>query len=378
MKPLAIMEKENNNRQRIIIKYNIIGIVINLFLAVFKIIVGLGINSHAVILDAVNGLSDSLSLTLSITSSVLAGMRPSKKHPMGCGRIEYLFSMLITLVIMAVGIQAMVSAIDGILHPHEAPNYNTAALIIIPVSLIFKLAYGVIMRKKGNEVRSAAMTMTGMDSIGDALISVGILLAMALYKITGVDIEHYVCIAISVLIILTGIKLLHQLLDKILGTRIDPDYIAKTRSLLIMEEGVLNINNLVIHNYGENRFVGSADIEVDENMSAADITRLSRRLIRHAAREGLTLTSVGVSGTNITDPEAAEIWDTILDAARKQKGILRVHSFAVDLEEKVISFYAVPDYSRKDRRQLMESFRQELEAMYPDMAIEIMEGIDLS
>jgi len=134
----------------------------------------------------------------------------------------------------------------------------------------------------------------------------------------------------------------------------------------------------VIHNYGENRFVGSADIEVDENMSAADITRLSRRLIRHAAREGLTLTSVGVSGTNITDPEAAEIWDTILDAARKQKGILRVHSFAVDLEEKVISFYAVPDYSRKDRRQLMESFRQELEAMYPDMAIEIMEGIDLS
>jgi len=234
VKPLAIMEKENNNRQRIIIKYNIIGIVINLFLAVFKIIVGLGINSHAVILDAVNGLSDSLSLTLSITSSVLAGMRPSKKHPMGCGRIEYLFSMLITLVIMAVGIQAMVSAIDGILHPHEAPNYNTAALIIIPVSLIFKLAYGVIMRKKGNEVRSAAMTMTGMDSIGDALISVGILLAMALYKITGVDIEHYVCIAISVLIILTGIKLLHQLLDKILGTRIDPDYIAKIRSLLIM------------------------------------------------------------------------------------------------------------------------------------------------
>ena len=378
MKPLAIMEQENNDRKRIIIQYNIAGIVINLFLAIFKFIVGLGINSHAIILDAVNGLSDSLSLAISIASSMLASMRPSKKHPMGCGRIEYLFSMLITVIIITVGIRAMIDAVDSILHPHEAPNYNTISLVIIPVSLILKLFYGVMMRRKGKKLKSAAMIMTGTDSLGDALTSVGILLAMALYKITGVDIEHYVCIVISVLIIFTGVQLLHQLLDKILGTRIDSDYIANIRRLLIMEEGVLNINNLVIHNYGENRYIGSADIEVDESMKASEITRISRRLIRRAAQEGLVLTSVGVSGTNICDAEAAVIWDTILDIARKHKCILRVHSFAVDLEEKVISFYAVQDYSMKDRKHLTELFRQELETIYPDMTIEIIDAIDLS
>ena len=372
-----ITEQGNDYRKRIIIRYNIAGIVVNLFLAILKIIVGAGINSHAVMLDAVNGISDSLSLTLSIVSSMLAGLRPSKKHPLGCGRIEYLFSMLITVVIMIVGARAMIDAFGSIFHPHEAPNYNTAALIIVPVSLVFKLTYGFMMKKKGKEIESAAMIMTGTESLGDALTSAGILAAIALHKTTGVDIEHYVCIVISALILLTGVQLLHELLDKILGTRIDPEYAANIRRVLIMENGVLNICNLVIHNYGENRYIGSADIEVDENMKAADITRISRRLIRRAAREGLLLTSVGVSGTNISDSEAAEIWDTILKTARNHKCILRLHSFAVDLEERVISFYAVPDYSMKNRKRLMEMFRQELEAIYPDMTIEIMEGIDI-
>ena len=144
-----ITEQGNDYRKRIIIRYNVAGIVVNLFLAILKIIVGAGINSHAVMLDAVNGISDSLSLTLSIVSSMLAGLRPNKKHPMGCGRIEYLFSMLITVVIMIVGVRAMIDAFGSIFHPHEAPNYNTAALIIVPVSLVFKLAYGFMMKKKG-------------------------------------------------------------------------------------------------------------------------------------------------------------------------------------------------------------------------------------
>ena len=371
------MEPDNTYRNRIIIKYNIAGIAANLLLSVFKIIVGLGVHSYAILLDAFNGLSDSLSSILSIVSSVLAGVRPTKKHPMGYGRIEYLFSILITLMIMILGVHAMIEAFDGIFNPHEAPAYNTATLVIISASLIFKLSYGIVMRRKGKEIHSAAMIMAGTDSLGDSLTSVGILAASAINRMTGVDIEHYVCIAISAMILLTGIGLLRQSLDKILGTRIDPEYVAKIRRLLVLEEGVLNINNLVIHNYGENRYIGSADIEVDENMRAADIAKISRRMIRRARDTGLMLTPIGVSDTNIRDPEAAKTWDTIVDTARKHKCILRIHSFTVDLEEKVISFYAVQDYSMKEHDQLMELFRQELKDIYPDISIEIMDAIDI-
>ena len=139
------MEPDNTYRNRIIIKYNIVGIAGNLLLSVLKIVVGLGAHSHAILLDAFNGLSDSLSSILSIVSSVLAGVRPTKKHPMGYGRIKYLFSIRITLIIMILGLHAMIEAFDGIFNPHEAPSYNTATLVIISVSLVFKLSYGVMM-----------------------------------------------------------------------------------------------------------------------------------------------------------------------------------------------------------------------------------------
>ena len=371
------MKQKNTDRNRIIIKYSMVGIVLNLFLSSFKLIVGIEIHSHAVQLDAVNGLSDSLSSALAIASSLLVDMRPNKKHPMGYGRIEYLFSILITAIIMFVGARAMIDAIDGILHPHEPPSYNTYTLVIVLASLVFKLSYGIVMRRKGNEIQSAAMVITGTDSLGDSFTSIGILAAIAIYRITGADIEHYVCIAISSMILFTGVQLLRQSVDQVLGTRTDVEYVAKIRRLLIMEEGVQNINNLVIHNYGESKYIGSADIEVNENMRAAEITKISRRLIRHAANEGLTLTSIGVSGMNISDPEAAAIWDTILDTVRKHPCILRVHSFIVDFEEKVISFYAVQDYSVKERKQLIELFRQELQSLFPGMKIEIFDGIDI-
>ncbi|MBQ9384312.1 MAG: cation transporter [Ruminiclostridium sp.] len=346
-------------------------------MSVFKLVVGIQINAHAVLLDAVNGLSDSLSSVLAIASSWLSGLRPNKKHPMGYGRVEYLFSMLITAIIMLIGAHAMIEAVDGILDPHEAPDYNTYTLVIMVTSLVFKLSYGIVMRRKGKEIRSAAMIMTGTDSLGDSLTSIGILAAMLIYGVTGVDLEHYVCIAISCMIFFTGIQLLRQSLDKILGTRTDADHAANIRRLLIMEEGVLNINNLVIHSYGENRYVGSADIEVDENMKASDIAKLSRRLIRHAASAGLTLTSVGISGANISDPEAARIWDNILEIAGKDKCILRLHSFIVDFEEKVISFYVVLDYGMKEREKHLEQFRYDINALCPDMTLEIIEGIDM-
>ena len=181
------MEQNNTKRNKIIVKYNIAGIAGNLLLSVFKLVVGIQINAHAVLLDAVNGLSDSLSSVLAIASSWLSGLRPNKKHPMGYGRVEYLFSMLITAIIMLIGAHAMIEAVDGILDPHEAPDYNTYTLVIMVTSLVFKLSYGIVMRRKGKEIRSAAMIMTGTDSLGDSLTSIGILAAMLIYGVTGVD-----------------------------------------------------------------------------------------------------------------------------------------------------------------------------------------------
>jgi hypothetical protein len=123
--------------------------------------------------------------------------------------------------------------------------------------------------------------------------------------------------------------------------------------------------------------VGSLDIEVDENLTAAEISRLTRRIIRSAGEQGVTLTSVGISSVNTTDPEALGIWDEIIAVARKHEGIKRVHSLMMDKEENVISFAVVSDYSVQRREDSLRAFTEELEGMYPGISFDIREEIDM-
>lgn len=162
-------------------------------------------------------------------------------------------------------------------------------------------------------------------------------------------------------------------LIKIVGERADPEYRRGILNLLLAEEGVLNVYNLVLHNYGEKIYFGSVDIEVDENMPASAISRLSRRLIRIAGQAGLTLTNVGINAVNTSDLRADEIWDTVIETAVKYDSITGVNSFVVDFDEKIISFYAILGSVTKKSEKDLQAFSEELETRFGDMSLEILE-----
>ena len=356
------------------IRYNLAGIAVNLFLAVFKLIVGHLCHSHVVMLDSVNSISDVLSYSLSILSVYLGKRKADEEHPLGFGRFEYLFSLLITGIIVAVGVRSIIDSIISIFNPHEAPNYNATLIILMVISFLFKLVFGYLNKKKGEEIGSAAMIMSGSESLGDALTSAAVLLAILIIRITGLDVEHYLCIAVSLLIIYTGIGILKECTNKILGTKADPEFKKKIIKMIINEEEVLNVSNLVIHNYGEGVYVGSANIEVDENMNALRISEISRDIIKKAADLGLNLTSVGVSAANIHDKEAVAMYDNIISLAITYPGILRVHSFVVDFENKKMSFYIVQTDSKdNEKKRLLKQLQQ----IYPDFNIEIFMAIEM-
>ena len=360
-----------DKRYREIIKYNIAGIVINLFLSFGKMVIGLLTRSHALMLDSVEGFSDLISSFFNIFSAKIGAKKADKEHPFGYGRMEYLMSILVTVIIMLVGIRSIVESVRDIIDPHEPPNYTAAVVLIMSVSLAAKLIYGVFLRKKGREINAAALVISGTDSMGDALTSAAILAAILVKNLFDVDIEHYLCIGISLMIIYTGVQMLRECVTKILGTPVDPEFKKKIKSMIIMEDGIYNVSNLVIHNYGEGVYVGSVDIEVDKNMRAAEIGKLSRRIIQNADGLGLTLTAVGISGTDTGSPEANRIWDEILDVIRLRRNILRANSFAVDFDEKQISFSIVPDPNEPDPKAAQQDLLHELENRFPDMTISI-------
>ncbi|MBR4979032.1 MAG: cation diffusion facilitator family transporter, partial [Clostridia bacterium] len=164
------MEALVENREKTIVRTSITGIVTNLFLVGFKAFVGLVSNSIAVILDAVNNLSDALSSVVTIIGAKLGSKQPDKKHPLGYGRIEYLSSMTVAALVLYAGFTSLVESVKKIINPEEA-DYSAVSIIIISVAIVLKLILGMYVKRQGKKVNSGALTASGSDALFDAVLS---------------------------------------------------------------------------------------------------------------------------------------------------------------------------------------------------------------
>ena len=196
------MANDNNDmkdlmpdRDAVIVRTSIIGILTNVFLAAFKAAVGFFSNSIAVTLDAVNNLSDALSSVITIIGTKLAGRLPDKKHPLGYGRIEYLSSMIVSAIVLYAGITALVESVKKIIHP-EAADYSFISLLIIAVAIAVKLILGRFVKSRGEKVNSGALVASGSDASFDAILSASVLASAIIYLATGISLEAFVGAAI--------------------------------------------------------------------------------------------------------------------------------------------------------------------------------------
>ena len=166
--------------------------------------------------------------------------------------------------------------------------------------------------------------------------------------------------------------------DKLLGKQAEPELQRKIRKMIASQKGVWNVFNLVIHNYGENVWIGSVDIEVDVSMTAGELTKLTRRIIKNAADQGIRLTSVGICGTNLDEAQNAELWDRILKKVGQFPELLRAYAFSFDREENQAYFYVVLDPSARKRKEaVVTALQQELNKDAPDIGFHIDASLEM-
>ena len=269
------------------------------------------------------------------------------------------------------GLIAMYDAVKELLSGDgSAPEYNTVTVVLMCVSLAAKLIYGLMARRTGKRISSVALVMIGTETLGDAVVSLSILLAIVVYRMTGLDIEPWLSVGISLFIIKTGLDMIGECMRKLLGRKGEPEQYRELKRMIAEEPEVQNVFNLVIHNYGEERSVGSVDVSVDEEMRTAETTRLMRRIIRRAEEQGVTLTSVGIYGID-TDPESDEIRDRILQVIRAHPEFRRACAFNYDEEEKTWFFNVLLDPAVRDRRAHVAKLQEELTARFPGMRFDI-------
>ena len=364
------------DREQTIIKTSILGIGVNLILVAFKAAVGLISGSIAVILDAVNNLSDALSSVITIIGTRLANRAPNKKHPYGHGRIEYLTGVLIAVLVLIAGVTALKESVEKIIHP-EAAEYSAVSLIIIVAAIAAKFFMGRYVKSVGERINASTLIASGSDALFDAILSTGTLVAALISLIWHVTLEGWFGAVISIFIIKAGIEMLGETLDSIIGKRADKELSDQLKAIVCSFPQVRGAYDLALHNYGPTQIIGSVHVELPDDMPASEIHKLTRAISAEVYNQlGIVLT-VGIYATNDSDTESVAIREKLDAIVKKYPDVLQIHGFYFDAEQKTVTFDLVIDFSA-NREEVEKAVRQEISQAYPEYRYMIVLDSDYS
>lgn len=365
------------DREKIIIKTSIIGVIINILLAVTKALVGLSTKSIAITLDAVNNLSDVLSSLVTIIGAKLAGKAPDREHPFGHGRIEYMSQLLVAMIILYAGITAFIESVKKIVHP-ESATYTKITFILLTIAIITKIYLGTYVKNMGKSVNSGTLTASGKDALFDGVISTSVLISALVFITTGFSLEAYVGVFISAMIMKAGIEIISEAISETLGTRIDSEFSKSIKDSIMEVNHIHGAYDLVLNNYGPNRFLGSVHIEVNDTMTAKEIDKLTRILMDKIYKEhNVILTAVGIYSKNTGDNLAFEIERDVRKIAENYHEIIQIHGFYADTELKTIVFDVILDYETMNKEKILEDILLDVLKLYPDFSIRITPDYDV-
>ena len=365
-------------REKIIIKTSLIGIIANVFLAAFKAVVGLMSNSIAIVLDAVNNISDAGSSLITIVGTKLAGKEPDKKHPFGYGRIEYLSAMIISVIVLYAGITSFVESVNQIIHP-ETPDYNAVSLIIVAVAVVVKILLGRYVKGVGEKVHSDSLINSGEDATLDAVISASTLVAAGIFLIFHVSLEAWLGAIISLVIIKSGVQMLRDTVSQILGERNDTELARSIYATVMSFPNVQGAYDLVLNNYGPDTWNGSIHIGVPDTYSASQLDQLIREItMKVLSDHHVLLTAIGVYSVNTQDEEVIRTREQVRKIVFAHEHVLQMHGFYLLKEQKAMRFDIVISFDAKDRREVYANVIADVRKAFPDYELQVAMDTDFT
>ena len=359
------------NRSAQIIRTSVIGIIANVLLAAFKAAVGVIASSVAIVMDAVNNLSDALSSVITIVGTKLSERPADREHPFGFGRIEYFSAIIIAVIVLSAGITSLIESVKKIFDPTE-PEYTTVTLVVIVVAIVVKLVLGQYVKRQGEQLKSDALIASGSDALFDAVITLATLVSAGIMLLWQVSLDGILGALISLVIIKAGFEMLASPVNELLGARLPQDLVHDIKQEVMAFEGVHGVYDIILHNYGPNVMIGSLHIGVYDTMSAHDIHGLTRRISEQMyARHNIIMT-VGLYAIATGDNLRADLQNKVMQTLARHKEIVQVHGFHYFEKEHRLSVDVVPDISVHDEAALSSRLTDEIKALVPDEEVSIV------
>lgn len=239
----------------------IFGIISNAFLFAVKLIIGLLSSSISVTADAVNNLCDAGSSIITLFGFKIAGKPADAKHPYGHARMEYISGLIVSCLITAIGFDLAIGAVEKIIIPSET-NYSVISIIVLSLTVFIKLFQGFVYRTAGKKIDSASLVASSTDSINDVISTIAVVIGSIIGYTTQINIDGWLGLAVALFVIYSGIKLIIETSDPLLGAAPDEELVEKLTQKILSYDGVIGIHDLVVHNYGFGRCFASVHAEV--------------------------------------------------------------------------------------------------------------------
>ncbi len=240
---------------------SIIGIICNILLSSSKILVGLIFNSVSITADGINNLSDAASSIVTLIGFKLASKPADKDHPFGHARIEYIAGLIVAFLILTLGIELIKTSFSKIISP-EPLDFSIIMIVVLIFSILVKLFMYYTNMKLSAKISSATIKATAKDSLNDVVATSAVLISVIISKLFTIQLDGYIGILVAGFVIYSGWDILKDILNPLLGEPPSKELIDEIAEKIMSYKGVINIHDLVVHNYGANKYFATVHVEV--------------------------------------------------------------------------------------------------------------------
>ena len=358
-----LFKQDPNTREGIIVTTSGMGILVNLLIAVTKIVVGLISSSIAIISEGANNAGDALSSVMALIGAKLAKKHPDEKHPFGYGRIEYLCGLVIAVVILVTGIELLIGSAKRIFHP-ETLHISYIALVLVALSAAVKFFLGNYTVRMGRKVGSTALEAVGTDCKTDCFASIITIVSALIFLVFKWNVDAYAGVITSLLLIKAGVEALRETLSEILGRPGDKELAAKLYKEIRSTDGILAAVDMMLHNYGPEAWSGSVNVEIDHKKTVGEIYQFLHELQLRIMHEYHVTMVFGVYAVDYDGEYMKELRKTIAGFIRKQEHVKSFHAVYIDQRSDKIYCDFIVDYELKNWEGLKKEFEQYMAEKY--------------
>ena len=327
---LFIKDKANIENHEVRGKYAILssvtGIIVNILLSVFKLIIGIFANSMSIISDALNNVSDAGSSIVTMIGFKMSQKKVDADHPWGHGRMEYITGFFVDILIILVGFELLQSSVDKIIHP-ELPSISNITIILLIIAILAKLWLFVFYKKIAKTINSAAIKGTAYDSISDSISTLAVLISAFVAKFANISIDGYVSLLVSIFILVTGYKAIKEIIDLLLGQKPDSEFVKQIEEFAKKYETIEGIHDIMVHDYGPGRKIVSFHAEVPANSDICKCHDIIDQIEQDMFEKFQCITTIHMDPIVVDDEEINEMRKFTEDIVKNINKEFSIHDF---------------------------------------------------